>query len=351
MKDEGATLKKKKGGGRSEFAFVKNVADTIRHYDMLRSGERVLAAVSGGPDSVAMLKALLDTRRKLKIEVLVANMDHGIRGPESERDSEFVKELSGRHGLVFIHKKISLKKGSKEAMSLEERAREERYGFLLKAAREAGCQAVATGHTIDDQAETVLMRMISGASPSAIGGIPPVRYEGGIRIIRPLIRVEKNDILRFLRGCGWGFVEDSTNKATDYARNKVRHDIIPFLEQYNPRLKRSLANLADGMREELEALRADKAKALSDVCSLAGGHVSAAISDMMLQPRALRKEIFKELLRRSGGNIKKLTYRHWMEADKLLRAGASGNSLDLPGNIRVTRTTCELIFARRPIEH
>ncbi len=350
MKDEGSALKRKRGGGRTTAAFVKNVADTICHYDMLRGGERVLAAVSGGPDSVGMLKALLDMRRKLKIEVLVANMDHGIRGPESERDSEFVKQLAGRQGLEFIHKKVALKNGSKGVMSLEERAREERYRFLLKAAREAGCQAVATGHTLDDQAETVLMRVISGASPSAVGGIPPVRCEGGIKIIRPFIRVEKYEILRFLRGCGWEFVEDSTNKELDYARNKVRHEVVPFLEKYNPKLKRSLANLADGMREELEALRGDKAKAISDVCPGAGDQVSVAISDMMLQPRALRKEIFKELLRRAGGNIKKLTYRHWMEADKLLRAGTAGGSLDLPGDIRVTRTAREVMFARRRLE-
>lgn len=350
MKDEGTVLKRKKDGVKEASAFAKNVADTIRNYDMLRTGERVLAAVSGGPDSVAMLKVLLDMRRKLKIDVVVANMDHGIRGPESERDSRFVKELAGRHGLGFIHKKVALKKGSKEEMSLEERAREERYGFLLKTAREAGCQAVATGHTLDDQAETVLMRVISGASPSAIGGIPPVRHEGGIRIIRPLIRAEKRDVLRFLQGCRWDFVEDSTNKELDYARNRVRREVIPFLEKYNPKLKRSLANLADGMREELDALREDKAKAVKEVCPDAGDQVRVAISDLMLQPRALRKEIFKELLRRAGGNIKKLTYRHWMEADNLLRAGVTGGSLDLPGDIRVTRTTREIIFAPRRFE-
>lgn len=345
----GIRLKAKRNAAKNRMVpvFVKKIKDTIERYDMLRGGERVLAAVSGGPDSVAMLMVLADLRNLLGIEIVVGNIDHGIRGAESERDSRFVKELAKSLDLEFVHEKMDLAKKLGDKMSVEEKAREKRYGFLAARASEKRCDVIATGHTLDDQAETVLMRVVTGTSPFAISGIPPVRDESGIKIIRPLIRVEKSEILEYLFASGCAFVEDSSNKSTDYNRNKFRLEIIPFLEKYNPKLKRSLANLADGMREELAALQGEKNRAVGSMGEPKRGTSRAAIADMILQPKAVRKEIFKELLRRAGGNIKKLTYRHWMEADKLLSSGVQGKSLDLPGDVRVTRTSHEIVFEKR----
>lgn len=328
-------------------SFIKKVRETITHYDMLRGGEKVLAAVSGGQDSVCMLKALLDLRKRLKIELVVANMDHGIRGDESVSDSRFVGRLAAGAGLEFVHKKVNIKNEEKNKRSIEEVARERRYSFLCEAARKSGCSVIATGHTLDDQAETVLMRVISGTSTAGLGGIPPVRYEGDLRIIRPLIRTEKREAGCYLRGAGWEFVEDSTNSKLVYLRNKVRIEIMPFLEKYNPKLKRALANLSDGVRDEFAEERARRSVAAVAAISLGKDNV-VPISDMVLQPKMVRKEIFKELLIRSGGNIKKLTYRHWMDLDRILRSGSAGNAIDLPGDIRATRTRDEIIFAKRP---
>jgi tRNA(Ile)-lysidine synthase len=328
-------------------SFLKKVRETVSHYDMLRGGEKVLIAVSGGPDSMCMLKVLLDLAKTSDLVVVVANMDHGIRGAESERDSEFVRKITSQHGLEFIHRKVAIKGVPSGGRSIEELAREKRYAFLLEAAERSGCQVIATGHTLDDQAETVLMRIISGSSPSALGGVQPVRYEGDIRIIRPLIRVDKKEALAYLHGARWDFVEDSTNKELDYFRNRVRLEIMPFLEKYNPKLKRALVNLSDGVREELEFIRLEKEK-MAVFHGQDGGRVIACICDMVLQPRPLRREIFKELLRKAGGNIKKLTYRHWMDMDRLLRSGSNGGSLDLPGDIRITRTRDEMVFEKRP---
>lgn len=342
-------LKAKKNAAKNRLVavFVKKIKDTIERYDMLRGGEKVLAAVSGGPDSVAMLMALADLRRSLGIEIVVGNIDHGIRGAESERDSRFVKELAESLAFEFVHEKMDLSKKLGDKMSVEEKAREKRYGFLAARASEKRCDVIATGHTLDDQAETVLMRVVTGTSPFAISGIPPVRYQNGVKIIRPLINAEKSDILEFLLASGCEFVEDSSNKSTDYNRNKFRLEIIPFLEKYNPKLKRSLSNLADGMREELAALQGEKKRAVASIAAPGLGASRAAIADMILQPKAIRKEIFKGLLLRAGGNIKKLTYRHWMEADKLLSSGVSGKSLDLPGGVRLTRTSQEIILTKR----
>ena len=330
----------------SNSAFLKRVKDTIKHYDMLHKGDRVLVAVSGGADSVCLLEAFLRLREKLSLEIIAGNMDHGLRGAESGRDSEFVKKLAENSGLKYVHKKVNLASGGKKNISVEERAREKRYAFLTEAAAGNNCNVIATGHTMDDQAETVLMRIIYGASFAGITGIPPVRFEGGRKIIRPLIRTGRGDILSFLRKTGSKYVEDSTNVDVKFLRNKMRHEILPLLEKYNPALKRSLVNLSDTLREDLVFLDAEKKKAIR---KHGGGKTGAGrikIKDIILQPKALRKELFKELFKRAGGNVKKLTYRHWIDMDYFLRAAEKNKSLDFPGRIRVTRTGDEIVFMK-----
>jgi len=340
--------------GLSGSAFLKRVRDAVKQYDMLHKGDRVLVAVSGGPDSVCLLEALLRFRRELDLEIVVGNMDHGLRGTASRRDSEFVKRLSGESGLKCVHKKVNLRSGRKKGISVEEQARGKRYAFLLEAAARNKCNVIATGHTMDDQAETVLMRIIYGSSSAGITGIPPVRYEGGRRIIRPLIRVERRDVLDFFKKTGSKYVEDKTNLDVRFLRNRVRHEILPLLEKYNPGLKRSLVNLSDTLREDLVFLDTEKKKAIERHAGPVRKNFSKGtrasgikIKDILLQPKALRKELFKELFRRAGGNIKKLTYRHWMDMDYFLRAAERNKSLDFPGKIRVTKHGDEIIFRKR----
>ncbi|MFC1548463.1 tRNA lysidine(34) synthetase TilS [Candidatus Omnitrophota bacterium] len=324
--------------------FIKRVRDAIKQYDMLDKGDRVLVAVSGGADSVSLLRALFQLRRELGIEIFVANMDHCLRGKESESDSRFVKELSRELELPYEHKKVNVRSGGKKGTSTEEKAREKRYAFLKKAAGKNKCNVITTGHTMDDQAETVLMRVISGSSLSGITGIPPVRYEEGIKIIRPLIRVTREEILAFLGKGGAGYVEDSTNKDIRFMRNMVRIKILPFLEKYNPMLKRSLTNLSDTLREDLDFIEAEREKVSRHAKDR---HTHMKVKDMVLQPKALRKEIFKELFKKAGGNVKKLTYRHWMDMDYFLKSAEKSKSLDFPGDIRVTKSKDEIVFRKR----
>ena len=330
----------------SNSAFLKRVKDAIKQYDMLRKGDRVLVAVSGGADSVSLLKALLDIRKSLGIEIMAANMDHGLRGKESEKDSAFVKALAGSMGLVCAHKKVNCKTGGKKGISTEECAREKRYTFLREAAVKYDYNVIATGHTMDDQAETVLMRMIYGASSAGLSGIPPVRQDNGFRIIRPLIRTERKNVLGFLRQTGLEHVEDSTNTDMKFLRNRLRHEMLPYLEEYNPKIKRTLVNLADTLREDLGFLNEEKKKVLAK-CPGGGDLVRIKIAEMILYPKTLRKEIFKELFRKSGGNIKKLTYRHWMDMDYFLKTAAKNKSLDMPGKVRVVKIGNDIVFEKR----
>ncbi|MBU1656779.1 MAG: tRNA lysidine(34) synthetase TilS, partial [Candidatus Omnitrophica bacterium] len=199
-------------------AFLKRIKDTIKHYDMLHPGDRVLVAVSGGSDSVCLLRALRGMR-KMDLEIVVGNLDHGIRKRGSKADSAFVKKLSKELGLLYAHRELNLKACKREKSSLEEKARSARYDFLGSCAKKYNCGIIATGHTLDDQAETVVMRFILGSSLKGMSGIPPVRYENGLKIIRPLIRVEKKEIIQQLHAEGWPYREDHTNRDTKYFRN------------------------------------------------------------------------------------------------------------------------------------
>ncbi|MEI6863268.1 MAG: tRNA lysidine(34) synthetase TilS, partial [Candidatus Omnitrophota bacterium] len=229
---------------------IEQVLKTIRNYEMLKAGDAVLAAVSGGPDSVFLLNALKELKSKLKLKkVAVCNLDHGLRADESKEDSAFVGRLASKLGFEFHYKIIDLKKLARKGISTEEAAREERYKFFEEAAEKSGADILATGHTLDDQAETVLMRFIKGSALKGIVGIAPVREFGGLRVIRPLIEIEKSEIVKYLEDANICYRVDRTNAEPIYFRNVVRSQILPFLEKYNPKLKRSLFNLAEHLRE------------------------------------------------------------------------------------------------------
>src|SRR3989338_179936 len=326
---------------------VERVLKTIRNYEMLKPNDTVLIAVSGGQDSMFLLQAMNYLKTKLKLKKLVVcNLDHGIRGKVSAEDSLFVKTRAEDLNLGFIHKKIDLSKKRSKDLSMEEAARKERYEFFNEAALSAGANVAATGHTLDDQAETILMRIIKGASLKGIVGISPVREERGIRIIRPLFELEKGEIEKYLDERGLEYRIDSTNKEPLYFRNVVRKEILPFLEKYNPRLKRVLCSLAEHLREDFEFIRESK-EALRHKPREADGVLEIKLKDLITQPKALQKEGLRDALDKIGGEVKRLNFRHWKEAEQLIARKRKGSSLDLPGDIRITRTAASILFQKR----
>ena len=247
---------------------------------------------------------------------------------------------------IGFGKKINLKNAGSGDLSTEELAREARYKFFSEAAKKFGVNIIATGHTLDDQAETILMRFIKGASLKGIVGISPVRQGGRFKIVRPLIQLEKAEIVHYLNSSKLPYRIDSTNIEPIYFRNVVRREIIPFLEKYNPRLKRVLFNLAEHLREDFEFISEEKTRIQKNIVHQNGSSIDIRLRDIIIQPRAIQKEILRDSLEKAGGEVKSLSFRHWKEIEGLLKHGRKGNSIDLPGSVRANRTENFLTFKR-----
>ena len=177
-----------------------------------------------------------------------------------------------------------------------------------------------------------------GACVKGGGGIPPVR-EGSdnVKIVRPLIELEKSRILAHLKDKGMAYRIDGTNLSSEYFRNVVRNEILPFLERFNPRIKRALSNFSGHLREDLEFVRKARRESKKNVSCRTGDMISFELKDIVVQPRALVKEIMRDSLESIGGDVKKLSYKHWRDMDNFLRIKRNGNSLDLPGGVRLSR--------------
>jgi tRNA(Ile)-lysidine synthase len=230
-------------------AFEYTLLKHVRRLGLLSPGDRVVVAVSGGADSVALLQVLSAWRDRLDLALAVVHVEHGLRGEESLGDATFVEQLSRQLGLPFFLKRINLKPLLRERKgeSVQAVARERRYEQLHAVAREWEGTKVAVGHTQDDQAETVLMSMLRGAGLAGLSGMPAHRQPC---IIRPFLQVSRSEILQYLDEKRCGFRVDSSNESPKYVRNRLRRELIPLLKTFNPRVVSVLSRQAAILREE-----------------------------------------------------------------------------------------------------
>ena len=227
--------------------------DHIRRHDLLQPGDRVGVAVSGGADSTALLRLLLELRKELGVVLSVAHLNHKLRGPESDNDLEFVAKLAGEHKLAFHSTTVDVAQHAATArMSMEAAARQVRYEYFSRLLRDKTLDRIATGHTLDDQAETVLLRLIRGTGMRGLRGIQPrIDLGPGQEVVRPLLWIARRELLNYLKSIGQAWREDSTNRETRYTRNRVRQVLLPLLErEFNPAVTQNLAELADIARAE-----------------------------------------------------------------------------------------------------
>lgn len=221
----------------------------------MHAGNRVGAAVSGGADSAALLRTLLELREELGIVLSVVHLNHLLRGSESDTDEQFVRDLARCHALEVIAEKRDVQAYAAEhKLSLETAAREVRYEFFETLLRDRRLDKIATAHTLDDQAETVLLKLLRGAGTRGLAGIYPKRkvLPGKGHIIRPMLGVQRPEVKRYLAAIGQEWREDSSNHELRHTRNRIRREVLPVLERVNPSLRSSLADVAEIARAEEE---------------------------------------------------------------------------------------------------
>jgi tRNA(Ile)-lysidine synthase len=291
---------------------------------MVVPGDRVLVAVSGGPDSVALLAALTSLSACLEIDVCAAHLNHHLRGEEAQRDQACAQSVAATLGVrCVVGDAVALDSRS----NLEARAREQRYAFLARVAESEGCSKIATGHTMDDQAETLLMRLLRGTGWDGLACIQPVRAG---RIVRPLIECSRQQVLAFLKANALPSCGDSSNDDRRMLRNRVRHDVLPLLRSINPNVVRTIASTVQILSGEAEMLDAR----VRSLCVVVPSLPVAAIVDA---PAALRGRLVRTWLRDQRGDLRRLTAAHIRAVIELALSERPSGQVQLPGGQHVVR--------------
>jgi len=302
---------------------LAHVQKAITRRRMIEPGDHVVAAVSGGADSVCMLDMLDRLRDMLGFSLEVAHFEHGIRGQDSRGDAEFVEKLARSKGLEFFMEAGDVPSVAREKkLSMEEAAREERYAFFRRilAARRANTR-IALGHTATDQAETVLMRLIRGAGVRGLSGIPPVRGP----YIRPLIEVEREAVLKYLENRGLDWREDATNLSAGHLRNRIRRELMPAIARgYNPRIVEVLSRTSEVCRLTADFMDAVGEEAFRGKISRRGRGFFLPGEVFVKNHPAVGLAAFEKMWEMARGGLKKLRNEHRSAVVEAAREGRSG---------------------------
>ncbi|GAB4346302.1 MAG: hypothetical protein Kow0089_23610 [Desulfobulbaceae bacterium] len=327
----------------------RTVARTIEREGLVREGEgAIVVALSGGPDSMALLHLLLPWCRENEVRLSGAYIDHGLRPAENTIERELVRNVCEDNDVSFAHERIAVREYARERkISLEHAARDLRYGALRRIAREQGAQLIAVGHTADDQAEEILLRLLRGGGRKGLSGM---RYRNG-DIIRPLLEVERARLLEYLGEKNISYHLDSSNTDMRFLRNRVRHILLPLLEaKFESGIKNSLRKTASSLAEDEGLLEELTIKALDDVMLSSepdepGTGLRGIDIDRQglnsLHP-ALRRRVLEQLLWRLGCRAR---FDHIMKIVDASADGRTGSELHLSKGLRVGVLRDRLTFS------
>jgi tRNA(Ile)-lysidine synthase len=318
---------------------------TIREYSMLIPGEHVIVAASGGADSTALLLCLHALMPVLDCSLTVAHLNHRLRGHEGNEDEAFVRRMSARLALPFRSDVIDVKEYAVSArLNLEQAAREKRYDFLRRTAANEGAQKIAVGHNQDDQAETALFRFLRGSGIEGLSSIHPVVDD---QVIRPLLECSRGSILEYLKQRGCRYREDSTNTDLRFSRNRIRNELIPYLEKnFNPKLSHTVAREALLMRETWSFLNSQALKTFEGMYRSVNRGIALKIEEILALHPALQKQVLRCALRHCLGSVKGIGLSHVDSLLSLCGRSQSGGWIQMPRKIVALRQFDELLLLR-----
>jgi len=320
------------------------------------AGETMIVAVSGGADSTALLLALDELRsaHKLHVQLCVAHLDHKLR-PSSSKDAKWVAELAEKLGYECVIGRSKVAEiAEAKADNLEQAAREARYKFLERTAKRKSANYVLTGHTMDDQAETVLLRLMRGSAGSGLGGMELVRPLGkntAVKLVRPLLTSRRSETETYCRLRKTHFLRDEMNDNQKFARVKVRRQLLPLMQSFNNKIVEALSRTASQLREDAAVLLNDsdallKRAAVLDHLDDESETETPVLNVKVLAgaPPALRRRALRQWISQARGSSRRLEMVHLLAVEKLLEGTGGGRVVELPGGSRVRRVRSRLEF-------
>ena len=328
---------------------LEQFEQTNRRHALLKKGDCVVVGVSGGPDSLALLQLLSAVGRKYALRLHVAHLDHGLQR-NSRKTRTLVQQAAESRALPFYGKKTNVRESaSKNRLSLEDAGRRERYRFFEQVAKKTHANKIATAHTLDDQAETVLMRLIRGAGLRGLAGIPYKRTHGRLEIVRPLLDCPKKDLVLFLKKERIDFVRDKMNDDPDFLRNRLRHELLPLLSRaFNPQIRQSLASLQAICHDAQDYLQQRAGGAFRDCLkSVAAGRIVLDVPRLKRLHPAIRHEALAAAVMELKGELTGFGYVHWLAADAVLSSTQKNPETHWPHRVRVKKMDGRLLISAR----
>lgn len=326
----------------------KRVLEFIKAHGLFAAGDRVVVGFSGGADSMAMVD-ILTSLPDFPLQIQLAHLNHQLRGEESDADEAFVRSVAENYALPIEISRVDIAAvAGHQGLSLEEAGREARRSFFLDVAGKRSAVAVALGHHRDDQAETVLMRLVRGAAGSGLAGMQP-RLPGDI-FVRPLLCLNRGEIDAYVRKGSLEFREDSSNSDSRFLRNRIRHELLPLLRSYNPEITERLNQTAQAVAADEVLLESVVESAYPQIVATAGAGIRIDLEKLRHEPQAFRKRLYRKALSAVKGDLRQISSIHLADIDRLVMAKKGGGKLILPSGLIAIKKYDSMIITDAPEE-
>lgn len=344
---------------------LREVRRFIERHRAIVADEAIVVGISGGPDSLCLLHVLHRLAPEFGLRVHVAHLNHGLRGADADADAAFVLETATAWGLPSTVDRVDVAALAQHAgLGLEEAARHARYTFLVGVAERVGARAIAVGHTADDQAETVLMHFLRGSGLAGLRGMRPIVDVGfrtprdelgqdafGIALVRPLLTITRADVVDYCTSQGLAPRFDRSNEDTTFFRNRLRHELLPLLEAYNPQIRRILCSSATVLADDYELLRGQLLAAWSHgVTSETSATVVVDLARFRALPASLQRGLIREAAYRLRSSLRDVGFIHVENALRLAREGHAGERMTLPSGLELVLGTDRLAIGNAGLD-
>ncbi len=339
---------------KKEKTVGQRVIGFVREHSLVSAGERLVVAVSGGADSVCLLHILAQWQRELGAELHIAHLDHGLRGAESDSDARYVSDLAYHLDIpATVERRDVAAYRNQEGCSLEEAAREVRYGFLGAVVGAVGASRVVVGHTRDDHIETILMHLLRGTGMTGLRGLQPRsllqhgEHRGRIEVVRPLLEVTRQETLDYCRRYHLEPRSDSSNTSPAFLRNRIRLELLPVLKSYNPSIDRALLRLAAIAGDDVSFIEEQASRLWNEVAKEEGGAICLDVGKIVGLPRAMQRQMFRLSVAQLRGSLKDVEADH-VEAMVDFLSRPAGKRLCLPQGLTLSTDYGRLVLTSGP---